>query len=589
MSAATATKKRKSSKQTPSPESVPAEPRTAAEIAAELAEAKGKLSGMYSYQSGYEELTAMVEQLAAELDAVEAKTTPTATIGLPKATDHEVEIEFIVVAGNHREIAHEADTIRLSRSLADIGLQQRIAVRDLGDGNFELIFGSRRLAAAKLVGWHAIDAKVYPTETTAEQVELLRLIENMQRAELSPAERALAVARLIDSLSMKTATDETLLRIDAAGGLDDYVGQLLGRSAAWVRDHSYVNRLGGEARRLLGSGRITLGHARELAKLANPADSDKLAVEVGLNDQLTGGKDVPYTARRVQEMLHSLRGMPWRLDVVFGKFGRACETCPHNSKADPSLFEHDAAETRDALLAKAGTCLDSACFEDKKVEAEKLVQVGLKKAVKAEVDATATALSDRGLIPDAIRPESFVRQVKKAVDGGGTTGKSSRVSGSSSAVTKVDHVHEAKRKYEDDRREWGNALAKKLLNTINKTPAAKAVYVLLDEYQVFENLQRDPWQSYSYGNDDPEKDFITGNARVDKLAAQSRTSTLLGYLQKPTLSAIEAIVKDEKIDDSYTLGRLNDASLLELAELLGVEADPAPDRDAMIVKATAKA
>lgn len=80
----------------------------------------------------------------------------------------------------------------LARSIADIGLIQPISVRRAGE-DFEVIAGVHRLMAYRQLGRDFIPALV--RETDDLRAELALIDENLIRNELSPAERALAIAR----------------------------------------------------------------------------------------------------------------------------------------------------------------------------------------------------------------------------------------------------------------------------------------------------------------------------------------------------------------------------------------------------------
>jgi len=84
---------------------------------------------------------------------------------------------------------------RLARSLkdADIGLLQSILVRPKGD-RYELLAGHRRVRAATEAGWDTIPATVrFVDDQTALRILLL---ENLEREQLNPLERAFAISEL---------------------------------------------------------------------------------------------------------------------------------------------------------------------------------------------------------------------------------------------------------------------------------------------------------------------------------------------------------------------------------------------------------
>jgi hypothetical protein len=81
----------------------------------------------------------------------------------------------------------------LAESMAARGLLQPIVVLPDGKG-YWLIAGRHRFEAARRLGWTSISATVLDG-VEADQAELIEIDENLIRAELSPAERALHVGR----------------------------------------------------------------------------------------------------------------------------------------------------------------------------------------------------------------------------------------------------------------------------------------------------------------------------------------------------------------------------------------------------------
>lgn len=81
------------------------------------------------------------------------------------------------------------DVSGLAASMSQLGLLQPIHVTD----DYRLIAGYHRLAAAKLLGWDAIDAQVFTG--SALDAELIQIDENLQRVDLTVAERSEHLAR----------------------------------------------------------------------------------------------------------------------------------------------------------------------------------------------------------------------------------------------------------------------------------------------------------------------------------------------------------------------------------------------------------
>ena len=83
----------------------------------------------------------------------------------------------------------------LISSVKEKGILQPIAVRELSDGNYEIIAGERRFRAAKAAGLKNIPAYILSISSESEIMEYA-LIENIQRVDLDPIEESEAFALL---------------------------------------------------------------------------------------------------------------------------------------------------------------------------------------------------------------------------------------------------------------------------------------------------------------------------------------------------------------------------------------------------------
>jgi ParB/RepB/Spo0J family partition protein len=88
---------------------------------------------------------------------------------------------------------HFTDLEELAESMRAVGQLTPVLVRPRG-GRFELIHGERRWRAAKLAGLLALRAEV--REASDAEAFLLAVVENVQRADLSPVEEGRAFAQL---------------------------------------------------------------------------------------------------------------------------------------------------------------------------------------------------------------------------------------------------------------------------------------------------------------------------------------------------------------------------------------------------------
>jgi hypothetical protein len=111
----------------------------------------------------------------------DSRPTAMATLRLP--------IDQVIPPTTERRLraADDDQLAALATSLRDHGQLEAVGVRSRADGRFDLIFGQRRLEAARRAGFRDISATVF--NATDEQVLQLALVENMHRRSLSSAER----------------------------------------------------------------------------------------------------------------------------------------------------------------------------------------------------------------------------------------------------------------------------------------------------------------------------------------------------------------------------------------------------------------
>lgn len=140
----------------------------------------------------------------------------------------------------------------LAASIAVHGVLQPIVVRQLADGDYELVAGERRLRASRLAGLTHVPAIVRET-AGGEQLELA-LIENLQRADLNAIEAALAYRELTHRFGL---THEAVAR-------------QVGKSRVAISNALRLLDLAPETRQAISEGQISEGHGRALAAITVP-------------------------------------------------------------------------------------------------------------------------------------------------------------------------------------------------------------------------------------------------------------------------------------------------------------------------------
>lgn len=104
----------------------------------------------------------------------------------------EISVRAVVVRDRLRALS-ESTVNELAESMSRVGLLNPITVHQPNVSPI-LVAGHHRLAAAKKLGWETIRCYVLPSETSADDLKLSEIDENLARGELSPAERALHIA-----------------------------------------------------------------------------------------------------------------------------------------------------------------------------------------------------------------------------------------------------------------------------------------------------------------------------------------------------------------------------------------------------------
>jgi ParB family chromosome partitioning protein len=141
----------------------------------------------------------------------------------------------------------------LRDSIKRHGILQPIVVRRVQSG-YELVSGERRWRASKQAGLKQIPALVRDEVSDAEMLELA-LVENVQRQDLDPMERARGFKALMERLSLTQQ------------GIADRVG--LKRTT--VANHLRLLELPNKVQEAVGGGLLSMGHARALLGLPTAA------------------------------------------------------------------------------------------------------------------------------------------------------------------------------------------------------------------------------------------------------------------------------------------------------------------------------
>jgi len=109
-----------------------------------------------------------------------------------------LNIETINTEEGIRQIIDKEHMDELVASIKQHGILQPIVVETVEGGRYKLQIGSRRLAAARIIGLEKVPALVLDEQIEAEKSIAIMLVENLHREDLDPIDEAEAYATLKD-------------------------------------------------------------------------------------------------------------------------------------------------------------------------------------------------------------------------------------------------------------------------------------------------------------------------------------------------------------------------------------------------------
>ncbi len=101
-----------------------------------------------------------------------------------------------------RRTFNEEALTQLSLSIKEHGVMSPIMVRLIEGGVYRIIAGERRYRASKMLGLKTIPAIVISSDVEKSDILSKQLVENLQRENLNPLERALAIGELKEGFKL---------------------------------------------------------------------------------------------------------------------------------------------------------------------------------------------------------------------------------------------------------------------------------------------------------------------------------------------------------------------------------------------------
>jgi len=165
---------------------------------------------------------------------------------------HELEINMLQANPlQPRGVIAASSLSDLIDSIREQGMLEPLVVAKTPAG-YQIIAGERRWRAAKLLGLSKVPVVI--KETTPQGMLEMSIVENVQREDLNPIERALAYKRLIDEFGLGT----------------NEVARKVGKSAPTVSNTIRLLSLPDAIKDALVAGVISEGHVRPLISLGDP-------------------------------------------------------------------------------------------------------------------------------------------------------------------------------------------------------------------------------------------------------------------------------------------------------------------------------
>jgi ParB family chromosome partitioning protein len=183
---------------------------------------------------------------------------------VPAVNERSLDVDTDLLRPNQfqpRTSMDEAKIDELARSIRVNGIIQPIVVRKV-DGGYEIVAGERRWRAAQRAGLLKIPVVV--RDIAEDRLLAVALIENIQREDLNPIEEAHAYRRLGEDYQLT----------------QEQIAEAVGKDRSSIANYMRLLKLPQEVRASVGSGALSMGHARALLGLTDDSSQLRLARDV---------------------------------------------------------------------------------------------------------------------------------------------------------------------------------------------------------------------------------------------------------------------------------------------------------------------
>lgn len=233
----------------------------------------------------------------------------------------------------------------LAESIRAYGLLEPLVVRRIGNDKFELIAGERRWRASQKAG--LLEVPVVVKDVTPEHAFELAILENEQREDLNPVERAEGYERLLKE----------------HGYTQERLAQTVGKDRTTITNYLRLLKLPVRVRQKVIVGELSEGHARALLGAPSNDKLNELAERV-----IRGRLSVRATEALVRKTKDGASGKPAAgkpavkaksaavRDVearLMRRLGAKCEVLDQGGKGQ-IVIPYSSLDQFDRILAKIG-------------------------------------------------------------------------------------------------------------------------------------------------------------------------------------------------------------------------------------------
>lgn len=160
-----------------------------------------------------------------------------------------------------RKMFNQESLEELADSIKTYGVIQPIVVTKK-DGYYAIVAGERRWRAAKIAGLEEIPAIIRDDDEQTNKE--IALIENIQREDLNPYEKALGIRQLMDKYGLT----------------QEQVSKKIGKSRSSVSNTVRVLYLAPDVLELVKQGKLSEGHCKALAGISDPKRQYEAAIRM---------------------------------------------------------------------------------------------------------------------------------------------------------------------------------------------------------------------------------------------------------------------------------------------------------------------